>query len=61
MFDWNAHLRETAAHLLWMASIPGAAEHARHRRDALIADPMYAGLRDVLKELRDEARSQSRR
>lgn len=51
MFDWNEHLRETAAHLLWMASIPGAREHAQLRRDQLLADPMYAGLRAELNRL----------
>jgi hypothetical protein len=56
MFDWTSHLQDVARHLLWLASIPGAQEHAKKRRDELLADPMYAGLRKELNRLQREAR-----
>jgi hypothetical protein len=58
MFDWNAHVRETAQHLRWMASIPGARAHASLRRDQLLADPLYREpLRRELDRLQSEAKA----
>lgn len=57
MFDWHAHIRETAAHLLWMASIPGAADHAKFRRDELLANPMYG--EELRREIIRQQRSSS--
>jgi hypothetical protein len=45
---WPTHLRETATYLLEMVDRPGWTEHARHRRDELLADPMYG------RELKEE-------
>jgi hypothetical protein len=59
VLDWTAHLRDVASHLLWMASIPGAQEHAKKRRDGLLADPMYAGLREELNRLRREVKEKN--
>jgi hypothetical protein len=55
--DWNAHLRETAAHLAWMASLPGelALEHAKHREQELARSPMYAELPRFIREVRQSA------
>jgi hypothetical protein len=55
--DWNAHLRETARHLAWMASLPGelALEHAKHREQELTRSPMYADLPRLIREVRREA------
>lgn len=51
--DWPAHLRETAAYLLEMAARPGWLAHAKYRRDALLADPAYTGLREEITRQRD--------
>lgn len=48
--DYQAHLRETAAHLVWMASMPMAREHAKLREQQLMAsDPMYAVLPELIR------------
>jgi hypothetical protein len=38
---WEQHLRDTAAWLVVMSNTPGWLEHAKHRRDQLLASPMY--------------------
>lgn len=54
-FDWHAHLRETAQWLVEMSEIPGARKHAEHRRDELLANPMYAeALRAELNRLQQQ-------
>jgi hypothetical protein len=51
--DWNEHLRNTARHLVWMASMPMAREHAKHREAELIASsPLYADLPRYVREAR---------
>ncbi len=46
--DWLSHLKSTAAHLVLMAHTTGWQEHAKQRRDELLADPMYQGLRELI-------------
>jgi hypothetical protein len=59
-FNWNEHIRETAAHLLWMASLPGAREHAVLRRDQLLASDLYfPALRDELNRQQQEAKAKT--
>jgi hypothetical protein len=60
LFDGQAHLRETAAHLVLMANRPGWSDHARMRRDELLADPTYgdalkAEILAVMREAKDGA------
>ena len=31
-----------------MAQIPGAQDHAKRRRDELLSDPLYEGLRELI-------------
>lgn len=54
--DWAKHLRETAEYLVEMANRPGWTEHARYRRDELLANEMYAGLREEIQRARAEQR-----
>lgn len=52
---WEQHLRETARHLVWMASLPGemALEQAKHReRELMASSPLYAELPKYIKEAR---------
>lgn len=46
--DWQNHLQQTAAHLVRMAHIPGWQDYAKQRRDELLSDPMYEGLRELI-------------
>jgi hypothetical protein len=58
--DFDAHLRETARHLVWMANLPGqlALAHSKHRAVELIASsPLYANLAELVMEARSEAAS----
>src|SRR6478609_646527 len=56
--DWPLHLRETATHLAWMASIPGARDHALLREQQLIASsPDYATLPDHIKAVLRERKA----
>lgn len=41
MFCWPTHLRETAQWLLTLAQTPGWQEHAKARRDELLAHRLY--------------------
>jgi hypothetical protein len=53
--DLDAHLRETARHLVWMANLPGqlALAHSKHRALELIASsPLYANLAELVMEER---------
>jgi hypothetical protein len=54
--DWDAHLRETARHLVWMARLPGelALEQAKHREQELMRDPLYAQLPEFVRQARRE-------
>ena len=57
--DYGAHLRETARHIVWMASLPGelALKHAMLREQELIAShPMYAVLPALVREARSADR-----
>ena len=60
MFSWPDHLRETAAHLLLMANTPGWQEHAKLRRDELLADPMYGDAlrKEIVRQRRQPKGSQ---
>ncbi len=54
--DFDQHLREQAEHLLSMASHPGWRDHALYRlRELQAADPMYAALDGLIRELKKEA------
>lgn len=56
--DFDAHLLETARHLVWMASTPLAREHAKLREQELIAShPMYAVLPELIRQQLQSARS----
>jgi hypothetical protein len=57
MFDWKSHLREVAMHLHWMAQLPGAVDHARHRLRELTREPMYAELPTLVRELQAKDKS----
>jgi hypothetical protein len=57
MFSWTEHLREVAAHLHWMAQMPGALEHARLRLRELTREPMYADLPALIRELQAKDKS----
>jgi hypothetical protein len=59
MLDWTEHLRGVAQHLIWMSNVPGAQEHAKLRRDEMLADPMYAGLREEIVRQLQEAKAHS--
>jgi hypothetical protein len=59
MLDWPSHLREVAQHLILMANTPGWQEHAKLRRDEMLADPMYAGLREEIMRQLQEAKARS--
>jgi hypothetical protein len=54
-FDMQAVIREQAAHLLCMAGDPAYRDHAKKRRDEMLADPMWAGLREELDRQQAEA------
>ena len=54
---WPTHLQETARHLVWMAQIPGAQDHAKRRRDELLSDPLYEGLREMIVAAQREAKT----
>lgn len=53
---WTAHLTETARHLVRMSEAPGFDDHARHRRDELLADQTYTGLREEIQRVRAEGK-----
>jgi hypothetical protein len=57
MFDMRAVIREQAAHLLRMAGDPAWKKHAELRRDELLADPMWAGLREEINRQQAEAKA----
>lgn len=59
-FDWQQHLRETARHLVGLASTPGWEAHARARRDELLADPVWSGLREEIVRVLREAKADGR-
>lgn len=51
-FDLQAHIRDQAAHLLRLNSMPGWRAYAKQRRDELLSHPMYGqALRDELSRL----------
>jgi hypothetical protein len=59
VFDWNDHLREMAAHIHWMASMPGAVDHARLRVKELSRSSLYSALPDLIRELMKEPKDAS--
>lgn len=46
--DWQTHLQQTAAHLVRMAHTPGWQDYAKQRRDELLANELYQGLRELI-------------
>lgn len=53
---WTAHLKETAAHIALMASLPGFVDHARWRMKELMREPLYAGLRELVQAEMEKAK-----
>jgi hypothetical protein len=50
-FDFNAHMRRQAEWLLELSRDPGWREHARHRLQELLDDPLYAGFEAIWREV----------
>lgn len=48
MFDWPTVIRTEAAHLLRMVNTPGFEQHAKQRRDQMLADKVWDGLSDEI-------------
>ncbi len=46
--DWLSHLKSTAAHLVRMANTKGWQDYAKQRRDELLANDQYQGLRELI-------------
>jgi hypothetical protein len=57
--DFEAHLRETARHLVDMASTPLAVDHAKHREAELLQDPLYERLPELIREERARRRKEA--
>lgn len=56
-FSWPAELRKQALHLVRMSKDPAFEEHARFRRDELLSDPVWAGLREEIVLVMREGRA----
>lgn len=56
---WTESLRATAAWIVQMSRHPGWVDHARHRTRELLADPMNAGLLEMIREEMSKSSSPS--
>jgi hypothetical protein len=53
--DFAAHMLETARHLIWMADMPMARQHAALRlEESQALHPMYRVLPDLIQRIRKE-------
>jgi hypothetical protein len=58
-FDWPTILRQTAEHLVDMSHWPGFQDHAKWRRDEMLADPVWYGLREEILRVLAERKARS--